>query len=535
MNFLKVLLTIIDGMAFHLFEKFLNYLDEFKEIVERGSYGPLESTYPAITPVALASMTTGLYPKNNGVVGPKVFVKGRKISSPLTAYNSNTLIAEPIWSILSKKGLKTLVTSSPQALPDRWKNQNVVLFDPYKSKLGKCSEGTLLKIGDNDFLGYKWKVEREGDEFRVAVETQDGKVEANGKLGEWTGPLEFSALCNEKSFKGLVFFHFRENDVYVTPPSFLTKWGNRDDLLEEVWEKVSKRTGMLLDGDYKSLSKGIITLEEYLKTAELSYNFFLEYSNFLLRRVEWDFAITYLPTVDNFQHLFYGIEDEKAFDYVYQAYRLAGKFVKSILDLPEVMIVASDHGIEKVKKRVYVNKILERINVLKVYNGKIDWRKTKAYYAGGGIIRVNLRDREELGIVSKEEFPKLINYIVRNLENYTDPATNERVFPMIYEKQIPADDREGDIELTVATHYSMSSNVERDKEIEEVVPYKNASGDHGYYRKDDLYGVVILYGNGIVKGKKINAKIVDIVPTILRLFDISYNKLDGKPIIEALR
>ncbi|MCI2415480.1 MAG: alkaline phosphatase family protein [Candidatus Aramenus sp.] len=535
MDFLKVLLTIVDGMAFHLFEKFVYSLDEFKELVEGGCYGPLESTYPSITPVALASMATGLYPKNNGVVSTKVFVKGRKISSPLTAYNSNTLIAEPIWNILSKRGLKTLVTSSPQALPDKWKNQNTVLFDPYKSKLGKCSEGFLLKTGESEVLGGKWKVEKEGEEFKVTIDTSEGKTEVKGKQGEWVGPTEFSALCNEKSFKGLSFFHFRENDVYVTPPSFLTKWGNRDDLLQEVWEKVSKRTGMLLDGDYRSLSKGAITLEEYLKTAELSYNFFFDYSNFLLRRVEWDFAITYLPTVDNFQHLFYGIDNGKAFDYVYQAYKHAGKFVKSLIDLPDVMIVASDHGIEKVKKRVYVNKILERINVLKVSNGRIDWRKTKAYYAGGGIIRVNLRDREELGIVSREEFPKLINYIVRNLENYVDPVTNEKIFPMIYEKQVPADDREGDIELTVASYYAMSSNVEKDKEIEDVVPYKNASGDHGYYRKDDMYGVVILYGKGIARGKKVNAKIVDIVPTILRLFDVNYNKLDGKPIIEALR
>jgi len=532
---LKFLLIIIDGMAYHLFERFIYNLDTFNKLVEEGAYGPLESIYPSITPVALASIVTGLNPKNNGVTGPRIFVKGRTISSPLTAYNSYSLAAEPIWNILGKKGFKITVTSSPQALPDIWKNNNVVLFDPYKAKIKRCSEGIVINEGENEFLNKKWLLKKLGDELQVTLETPTGLVDIKAKPDEWVGPIEILGTCNNRDIKGVVYLHFRTDSVYISPPSFLTNWGNNESLVNEVWEKISKKVGMLLDGDYKSLSKGLISLDEYIKTAELSFNFFYEYSNFILRKTEWNLGITYLPIVDNFQHLFYGIDDSRSLDYIFSAYKMAERFVNSLSDLADNLAIVSDHGIMKAKKRVYINKILQKINVLRIDGNKIDWKRTKAFYAGGGIIRINLAGREEKGIVKKEEYPKLANYIVRNLENYVDPSNNEKIFPIIYEKQTPAGDREGDIELTIAEMYSMSSNTEKDKEIEDVIPYKNSSGDHGYYRKDDLYGIIILYGKNIDHNKKINAKLIDIVPTILKLFNINYNKLDGKPILDAIK
>jgi len=58
------------------------------------------------------------------------------------------------------------------------------------------------------------------------------------------------------------------------------------------------------------------------------------------------------------------------------------------------------------------------------------------------------------------------------------------------------------------------------------------SGEHGYFRKDDLYGVLIAYSKNVkIRKSYINAKIIDITPTILKLFNIINVKMDGKPII----
>lgn len=530
---MKVILTIIDGMAFHLVDNFLYHLNTLYKFSQEGVYSRLESVYPAITPIALASLFTGLQPKNHGIVAPKIFVKGRKLSHPLTAYNSSSLTAEPIWSILGKKGYKVLVTSAPQALPDKWKLDNVILFDPYKSKIKKCTKGYVIKEGENRILGNKWNVKIDNNTFYITL--PDGK-EVKLAQGEWSNPIEFNAKCGGKDVNGIAFLHAREKDIYLTPPSFFTDWSNNKILLEEVWKNIALKEGIILDGDYKSLNKGLISFEEYMKTVELSYNFFYKYTEYLLTKTSWDFAITYLPTIDNLQHLLYGIDDSRALDAIFNAYKLADKFVELNSRYADTIFICSDHGISKIRKKIYINKILEKINVLKIEDGKIDWRRTKAFYGGGGIIRINLKDREENGIVSKEEFPKLVKYIVRNLENIVDDG--EKVFTRIYEKESPAGDREGDIEITPRYLYGMSSDVEStdDEIIKQVIPYKTSTGDHGYFRKEDMYGAFFAYGDKIRKTReKMEVRIIDIAPTILKLFNVQNKKSDGRALVEVLR
>ncbi|WP_252896593.1 alkaline phosphatase family protein [Metallosphaera hakonensis] len=209
-------------------------------------------------------------------------------------------------------------------------------------------------------------MKREGLSYLVSVDGREFKLEGDS----WIGPLEIDGKCGEEELKSSIFLHGNDKGVYVTPPAFLNfKWGNRRDLVTEVWENVVSKVGMILDGDYKGLNKGLISFEEYMKTAELSFNFFVEYSLYLLKRDAWDFGITYLPIVDNFQHLLYGVDDGKALDYIFEVYNMADKFLMLHRNFADNIFLCSDHGITKIKKRVYVNKILERINVLKMDDG----------------------------------------------------------------------------------------------------------------------------------------------------------------------
>ncbi|QKQ99974.1 nucleotide pyrophosphatase [Metallosphaera tengchongensis] len=528
---MKILLIVIDGLSFHLMERFRYNLPTFQEMEEEGVYGSLESSYPSITPVALASLFTGFNPKTHGVVAPRIFIKGRKIQSSLSAFSSNSLLVDPIWSVLGKKGFKVVVTSAPQALPDRWELDNVVLFDPYKAKVKKCSESFVLKPGENEVLGGNWVVKKTDGGHIVTIEGKE--IELKGQ--DWIGPLEIKGKCGEEELLGTVFLHNKEEGVYVTQPAFLNyKWGNRRELVSKVWENVVKKVGMILDGDYRALNKGLISFEEYLKTVDLAFNFFVEYSLYVLKLEEWDFGITYLPIVDNLQHLLYGIDDGRAFESIFNGYKIADRFVMLHRSLADNIFVCSDHGITKIKKRVYINKILERLNVLKIENGKINWGKTKAFYGGGGIIRVNLREREEAGVVNSKEYQRLVRYIVKNLEEVKDES-GETIFTGIYMRDSPAVDRQGDIELSTRDFFSLSSNTEHDNEIESVKPYVTTTGDHGYYRKEDLYGIIIASGNEIAKGKKIKAKIVDVAPTILKIMGIQNSKTEGRVLVEALR
>jgi len=529
---LKLLLIVIDGLAYTLFERFRYRLKTLGNLAENGSYGKLESVIPSLTPIALASLYTGNLPKNNGVTYPKIFIKGNKISSPISAFSSKALTSEPIWSILARKGYKVIVASAPQSLPDKWNMRNLLLLDPYKARNKICSKPFLLGEGENKVLEKKWIVKFYGSKAEIEYPSINGSNEIELDLGQWSHPIEFVGICREKEYRAVSFLYNKGNAIYVTPPSFLNdEWYNNREVGIRVWENVSIKYGMMLDGDYYSLSKNIIDFNEYFETVKLSYNFFLKYSLYILQNYEWDFAITYLPIIDNIQHLLYGVNDSKALDYIFKVYEYADEFVSAHLGLCDIMIIASDHGIEKIKKRVYVNKILERMNILKIKDNEINWKNTKAYYAGGGIIRINLKGREEKGIVSQEEYSKLVRYIVKNLENYKDPENGKNIFVSIIANETPAGDREGDIIIGIEDGYSLSSSIEVSNEIEKVEPYRTISADHGYYRKDDLYGIVIFYGKNIPKKRLQVARIIDIAPTVLKLMNIENIKMDGNTLL----
>lgn len=526
-------MVVLDGASFHVMERLRSELPTFSRMIEEGAYGPLTSSTPSLTPVALASLFTGFGPEVHGVISPKIFVKGRRIQRAVSAFSSESLKVDPIWATLSKRGLKVLITSAPQALPDKWKLPGLTLMDPYRARPKELSEGTVLKVGSNQAAGVTWEVSKEGGKFTISFPSGDGKGTVELENGQWSSPIAFSATYRKSKVEGITFLHARAEDVYFSPASFTTgEWSNDPDLASAVWEEVSRKQGMLLDGDYKSLEKGLISFEEYLETVRLSFNFFLSYTSYVLRRSEWDFASTYLPTIDNVQHLLYGVDD--AFTLVVEAYRMADRFVGSQLGLADVIFVVSDHGVVKVRKRVNVNSLLRDINVLKTGERGIDWSRTKAYYGGGGVLRINLKGREEDGVVSKTEFPKLVRYIVKHLDALRDPETGEKVFVSIVSTEVPAEDRGADVFLTVGEGYSISSTL-REEGLESVKPYRTITGDHGYYRGEDMYGVFLTMGDKIRKGVRVkDAKIVDVAPTICRVLGVNNNRSDGRVLMEVL-
>lgn len=533
---MKILLAIVDGMSYHIFEQFRYNLSDINKLVEDGSYGKLESVFPAITPVALASLFTGKLPKNHGVTSPKIFVKGSSLSKPLSAYSSYSLKADPVWYLLAKNGYKVIVLTAPQALPDKWNMNNLILFDPYKAKIKECSKGYIINPGENDVLGVKISVKIEGKYIIRLTDVDNNTLEFTLEKNEWTKPIEITMLCKDKRVKGNFRLKGLDNYIYMAPPSFLTTlWSNNYNLAEEVWNNVVSQYGMLLDGDYLSLKSKVITFKEYFETLRFAYEFFYNYSLYLLGKYDWDFAITYLPIVDNIQHLLYGVDDSRSLDHIFEVYKLASNFITAHISVADNIIICSDHGIRKVKKRVYLNKVLEKLNVLKVNGDKIDWKRTKAYYGGGGIVRINLRNREKYGIVNKNEFSKLVKYITYNLERLEDQITREKILTVIYSNESPAGDREGDIIIAgVNPRYSISTAIEKEEILEDVIPYFTITADHGYYKDEDMEGIVIFYGKLFRKGKLTNAKIIDVMPTILKIFGINI-KADGRILNEVFK
>ncbi len=112
----KVVIIGLDSAPPELvFDKWLDYLPNIKRLVSNGIYGKLESTIPAITCPAWASMVTSTNPGKLGIYGFRH--RGRYDYEGLKFVDSNTIKVETIWGILSRHGKKTIVIGVPQTYP----------------------------------------------------------------------------------------------------------------------------------------------------------------------------------------------------------------------------------------------------------------------------------------------------------------------------------------------------------------------------------------------------------------------------------
>ena len=180
------------------------------------------------------------------------------------------------------------------------------------------------------------------------------------------------------------------------------------------------------------------------KTYEMTEMHF-KVMNHLIDNSKWDFFITEIIGTDRLGHLFWHYFDKK-----HVRYEKNSKFKNSMLDyfiwvdkeigklrrkLPKdgVLIIASDHGIERMDGKININDwlIKEGYLVLKKDYAElavlkpqklslegIDFTKTKAYSVGSyqGRIYINLKERDKQGIVSKKDFNKIRKELERKLK-----------------------------------------------------------------------------------------------------------------------
>ena len=119
----------------------------------------------------------------------------------------------------------------------------------------------------------------------------------------------------------------------------------------------------------------------------------------------------------------------------------------------DVLLVLSDHGFASWRRSVNYNtwlvetgylvlqgdarrKNLEALFSKGQFWESVDWSKTKAYSMGFGDIYVNLKGRENGGVVEPgEEYEKLRTEIAQRLLLLTDPKTKERAVSRVFKRE----------------------------------------------------------------------------------------------------
>jgi predicted AlkP superfamily phosphohydrolase/phosphomutase len=124
-----------------------------------------------------------------------------------------------------------------------------------------------------------------------------------------------------------------------------------------------------------------------------------------------------------------------------------------VLAPEDVLIVLSDHGFTTWRRSVNYNtwlvengylvlkgdarrKSLEALFSRGQFWEAVDWRKSRAYAMGLGDIYVNLKGREDGGIVAPgAEYEQLRSEISERLEALTDPKTRERAVSRVFRRE----------------------------------------------------------------------------------------------------
>lgn len=293
-----------------------------------------------------------------------------------------------------------------------------------------------------------------------------------------------------------------------------------------------------------------------------------------LREFEWDFACIVLTALDRIQHYFWGLcnSENPGGRYIERAYccidLLVGKILDAITDFEAVSFLVSDHGFEEKVKAININTILANAGLLRPRTVRndfeeravrfgyeflsrrtpkrlgrilacalerlipnllthrfdlppIDSSRTRAYCYSYGLISINLRDRNQDGIVGLSEARAISEQVIRVIESTNIDGSEVRL-SVLKSSEIYSGEKVSsapDLVIVPLKGYYYSCHLGKNIFDNQVL------GEHG----ND--GIIAINGKGVEINKLIDgAKVWDVAATVLKCFGFDVpEQMDGTP------
>lgn len=273
----------------------------------------------------------------------------------------------------------------------------------------------------------------------------------------------------------------------------------------------------------------------------------LETIKYLIRNKPVDFLMTVFTEIDRVSHFYwhYMINNDSNVelrDAIINIYKETDQVLGELLELIDkdtTLMVYSDHGFEKGIIDFYVQTYLIQVGLMQLkqessdyvykdnwfeyeYDNRkfsVDWSKTVAYIAAPGSygININLKGRQEEGIVEPSDYEKICQKVINQLKLVINPLDNKPLFKEVVKGSSIYSgflvDSSPDIILIPEKWGTMVHHKITHDEIFSLTPEQK-----GMHSMD---GIFLLYGNG---HKKLNHRppkdLRDVAPTILDLFNL---------------
>ena len=271
----------------------------------------------------------------------------------------------------------------------------------------------------------------------------------------------------------------------------------------------------------------------------------------LIKNKQWDYCQFVIIGLDRFHHAFWKYYDKSHHKYepgnIYESaiknfYKFLDKQIGELLELLEendIVIIASDHGAKAMKGCLCINMALEKLGLLKFKETpapktrldevEIDWDRTYAWGWGGYYARIflNVKGREENGIIEPEEYEKWRDKLIKLLKEIPDDKGN-LMNTKIYKPEELYNKVYGDAPDLMVYFDDLNWRSAGTVGYDSMYLDENDTGPDDAVH--DYFGVFIISQLNKKIGKRLEPKnILDIAPTILNIYGIQIPEdLEGK-------
>lgn len=480
---LKVVVIGLDGGTWNIIKPLIEQgkLPTIEKLMKNSCYGDLESSIPHTTFPAWKCYSTG---KNPGRLGVFNFLNVDITNRKFTINNSNSFKSKEIWDYLTENDISSGVYAMPTTYPPKKiKGFMISGFNP------KNSNYTYPKHLENE-LRDKFNYDASYYEYHSANKDKIiKKIESLIKQ-------DFDSINYLIEKHDPDFLHFT---IFHTDPLQHFYW--------KYWKNQDKNYGNII----------ISFLELIFKKLELLLNKYTDKNTY--RILMSDHGFTKMKAIFNINQWLINN------NYLKLSKRLFSK--NSIYKIAIKLGLNTDY-VHKLQQLPIINKIIPRaanigINVLEE---TIDWNKSKVIPNLQGPLYIN-----EKPFKNKNEYKIFREKLIKEIKEIKSPKTDEPLVKRVYKKE---DLYKGDLEkapdLILLPNEGYEIYLSFDKNIWDFEPKEEGwSGIH------KLTGIFCISGPGIKKNHEIkDAKIIDLAPTILHIFNIPIpDDMDGRVLTEC--
>ena len=466
--------------------------------------------------------------------------------------------------LLGTQGTYTFYTT--RKLKNRGREERVVEVEAKDGRVATFiygPENSFRKDMERVKIPLTFKINPAGREVVISLQGKSYRVQ-EGTWSKWIG-VDFSLLPLAR-VKGILQFYVKsikpDLEIYLSPLNFDPRHPAFPISFPSSYSrKLCGAIGLFhtlgQPGETWALNEGRLEereiLEEYGEVLKENEKM-LDYE---MKRFREGILFCYFGITDITQHMFYRFLDPHHPLYNEQEARIYRQVIPRVykemdrilgevlrrMDKGTKVIVLSDHGFSSFRTSVNLNTWLWKEGYLSLaappqegeeFFRNVNWAYTRAYSLGiGGGIYLNLRGREPLGTVKKEEVPALTREIKKKLEELTYPESGERVVNRVYLKEEvysgPHLQEAPEIIVGFKKGYRVSWESALGAVREDIFREnkKKWSGDHCI---DTKLVPGILFTNFPINTDKKN--IVDVIPTVFALLNIpAPGGMDGKSLI----